>query len=145
MSSNLTLVDSNIDLGNLGQTVVLGSLNRPMQGQSRYAANIIGEWSRPKARSTARYYLNYFSSRITDVGAFGLHYVIQDGLATMDFVYEYTLKGDDRWRLRFAAENLNNARWHLTQGGETLFAYREGPRPARPARNLPLRGLARAQ
>ena len=126
VSSNFTLVDSNIDLENVGQHIVLTSLNRPMQGQSRYVANVIGEWARPKARSTARYYLNYFSSRITDVGAFGLPDVIQDGLATMDFVYEFTLKGDDRWKLRFAAENINNARWFLTQGGETYLAYREG-------------------
>ncbi len=126
LSSNFTFVDSNIDLSNVSDTVVLTSLNRPMQGQSRYVSNIIGEWSRPKARSTARYYLNYFSSRITDVGAFGLPDVVQDGLATMDFVYEFTLKGDDRWKLRFAAENINNARWFLTQGGETFLAYREG-------------------
>ena len=126
VSSNFTLVDSNIDLENVDKSLVLTSLNRPMQGQSRYVANVIGEWSRPKARSTARYYLNYFSSRITDVGAFGLPDVIQEGLATMDFVYEFTLKGDDRWKLRFAAENINNARWFLTQGGETFLAYREG-------------------
>ena len=126
VSSNLTMVESNIDLSNVSDKVVLTSLNRPMQGQSRYVANIIGEWSRPKARSTARYYLNYFSSRITDVGAFGLPDVVQDGLATMDFVYEFTLKGEDRWKLRFAAENINNARWFLTQGGETFLAYREG-------------------
>ena len=126
VSSNLTLVDSNIDLENVGENVVLTSLVRPMQGQSRYVANVIAEWARPKARSTARYYLNYFSSRITDVGAFGLPDVVQDGLATMDFVYEFTLKGDDRWKLRFAAENLNNARWYLTQGGSTFLAYREG-------------------
>ena len=126
VSSNLTLVESNIDLENVGENVVLTSLVRPMQGQSRYVANVIAEWARPKARSTARYYLNYFSSRITDVGAFGLPDVVQDGLATMDFVYEFTLKGDDRWKLRFAAENLNNARWFLTQGGSTFLAYREG-------------------
>ncbi|MDE0127201.1 MAG: TonB-dependent receptor [Bryobacterales bacterium] len=126
LSSNFTLVDSNIDLENVDKSLVLTSLNRPMQGQSRYVANVIGEWARPKARSTARFYVNYFSSRITDVGAFGLPDVLQDGLATMDFVYEYTLKGDDRWKLRFAAENLNNARWFLTQGGETFLAYREG-------------------
>ncbi len=126
VSSNLTLVDSNIDLAEVDKSLVLTSLNRPMQGQSRYVANVIGEWSRPKARSTARYYLNYFSSRITDVGAFGLPDVIQDGLATMDVVYEFTLKGDDRWKLRLAAENINNARWFLTQGGETFLGYREG-------------------
>ena len=28
--------------------------------------------------------------------------------------------------LRFAAENLSNARWFLTQGGETFLGYREG-------------------
>ena len=120
------MVDSNIDLADVDKSLVLTSLNRPMQGQSRYVANVIGEWSRPKARSTARYYLNYFSSRITDVGAFGLPDVIQDGLATMDVVYEFTLKGDDRWKLRLAAENINNARWFLTQGGETFLGYREG-------------------
>ena len=53
--------------------------------------------------------------------------MIQDGLATMDFVHEFALKGDDRWKLRFAAENINNARWFLTQGGETYLACREGP------------------
>ncbi len=126
VSSNVTLVDSTIDLSNVSDTVVLTSLNRPMQGQSRLVTNIIGEWARPQARSTGRFYLNYFSSRITDVGAFGLPDVVQDGLATMDFVYEFTLKGDDRWKLRFAAENINNARWFLRQGGETFLMYREG-------------------
>ena len=126
VSSNFTFVDSNIDLENIGERVVLTSLNRPMQGQSRYVANVIAEWARPKARSTARYYFNYFSSRITDVGAFGLPDVVQDGLGTMDFVYEFSLKGEGRWKLRFAAENLNNARWFLTQGGQTFLAYREG-------------------
>lgn len=126
VSSNFTFVDSNIDLENIGERVVLTSLNRPMQGQSRYVANVIAEWARPKARSTARYYFNYFSSRITDVGAFGLPDVVQDGLGTMDFVYEFSLKGEGRWKLRVAAENLNNARWFLTQGGQTFLAYREG-------------------
>ena len=86
----------------------------------------IRERSRPKARSTARYYINYFSSRITDMGAFGRPDVVQDGLVTMDFVYEYTIKGGDRWKRRFSAENLSNARWRLAQGGETFLAYREG-------------------
>ncbi len=126
VSSNFTFVESSIDLENVGDRIVLTSLQRPMQGQSRYVANVIAEWARPKARSTARFYVNYFSSRITDVGAFGLPDVVQGGLATMDFVYEFTLKGEGRWKLRFEAENLSNARWFLTQGGETFLGYREG-------------------
>ncbi len=126
VSSNFTFVDSNIDRENIDKDIVLTSLNRAMQGQSRYVTNLITEWARPKARSTARFYLNYFSSRITDVGAFGLPDVVQSGLATIDFVYEFMLRGDDRWKLRFAAENINNARWRLAQGGETFLSYREG-------------------
>ncbi len=126
IASNLTLVDSTIDLSNVSDTVVLTSLERPMQGQSRYVANVIAEWARPKARSTARFYANYFSNRITDVGAFGLPDVVQDGLASLDFVYEFTIRGEDRWKLRFAGENLNNASWRLTQGGLTFLGYREG-------------------
>ena len=104
---------------------MLTSLVRAHAGQSRYVANVIGEWARPKARSTARFYLNHFSSRITDVGAFGLPDVIQGGLSTVDLVYEFTIKGDDRWKLRIAGENLNNPRWFLTQGGETFLGYRK--------------------
>ena len=126
VSSNFTLVDSNIDLENVGDRVVLTTLNRAMQGQSRYVTNLIAEWARPKLRSTARYYFNYFSSRITDVGAFGLPDVVQDGRGTMDFVYEFMIKPEGRWKLRVAAENINNARWFLTQGGETFLGYREG-------------------
>ncbi len=126
VASNFTIVDSNIDLTNVSDRVVLTSLARPMQGQSRYVANVIAEWARPKARSTARFYVNYFSSRITDVGAFGLPDVVQSGLASLDFVYEFTVRGDDRWKLRFAGENLNNAHWRLTQGGEVFLGYREG-------------------
>ena len=61
VASNFTVVNSSIDLTNVSDTVVLTSLARPMQGQSRYVANVIAEWARPKARSTARFYVNYFS------------------------------------------------------------------------------------
>lgn len=126
VSSNFTFVDSNIDLNNSGPTQILTSLQRPMQGQSRYVANVIAEWARPKARSTARFYLNYFSNRIADVGAFGLPDVIQDGMKTMDLVYEYTLKGEDRWKIRAAVENLGDARWRWTIGGLTYHRYYMG-------------------
>lgn len=122
ITSNFTYVDSNIDLNSV-DNIVLTSLERPMQGQSRYVTNFIAEWARPRARSTARFYVNYFSSRITDVGSFGLPDVIQSGVATTDFVYEYTLKAEDRWKLRFSAENLTDARWVWTQGGLPFQRY----------------------
>ena len=125
VSSNFTFVDSNIDLSGRSRQI-LTSLQRPMQGQSRYVANVIAEWARPKARSTARFYLNYFSNRIADVGAFGLPDVIQDGMTTTDLVYEYMLKGEDRWKIRAAVENLGDARWRWTIGGLTYHRYYMG-------------------
>lgn len=80
----------------------LTSLKRPLQSQWPCVAEGADERVHSGARSTAGYYINYFSSRIPGVGAFGLPDVVQDGLAKIDFVYEYRLKGDDRWKLRFS-------------------------------------------
>lgn len=125
VSSNFTFVDSNIDLQDV-QDVVITTRERPMQGQSRYVANGIFEWTRPDLRSTARFYTNYFSRRITDVGSFGLPDVYQESVMTLDAVYELSLKEDGKWKMRFSAENLNNPKWDWTQGGLTFQRYHLG-------------------
>lgn len=125
VSSNFTFIDSNIDLSNVRDTV-LTSRERALQGQSRYVTNGIVEWSRPRWRSTTRFFVNYFSSRITDVGSFGLPDVVQQGLTTLEFVYELRLREDGKWRMRFSAENLNNPQWRWLQGGEVFQSYRLG-------------------
>ena len=125
VSANFTFIDSTIDLSGVKDTV-LTSRVRPMQGQSRYVTNLITEWSRPRWRSTARFYLNYFSSRIADVGAFGLPDVIQQGVTTLDFVYEYDLIAEGKCKLRFSAENLGDPAWHWTQGGLTFQRWNLG-------------------
>jgi outer membrane receptor protein involved in Fe transport len=125
ISSNFTLIDSTIDLTNV-QNTVLTTRERALQGQSRYVANAIIEWARPRWRSTTRLYANYFSSRITDVGSFGLPDVIQQGVPSLEFVYELSLRENGRWRMRFSGENLNNPRWRWLQGGEIFQSYRLG-------------------
>ncbi len=125
VSSNFTFVDSNIDLSEV-QDIVLTNRIRPMQGQSRYVGNFIAEWARPDWRSTARFYTNYFSRRITDVGVLGLPDVYQEGVTTLDFVYELNLREDGKWKVRFDAENLSDAVWDWTQGGLTFQRYTLG-------------------
>jgi len=119
VSANFTFVDSNVDLSNTTNNV-LTSRDRAMQGQSRYITNFIGEWSKPRWRSTARFYVNYFSGRITDVGSQGLPDVIEGGRITMDFVYEYTFTENGRWKIRFQADNLNNPE-HLWTVGDAVY------------------------
>lgn len=125
-SGNFTWVDSDIDLSDIDPRFVLTNSSRPLQGQSRYVGNSILEWNRPDLRSTARFYVNYFSDRITDVGSLGLPDVIQNGVTTIDVVYELALQKEGKWKLRFAANNLNNPKWLWTQGGETFTRYTLG-------------------
>lgn len=125
VSGNFTFVDSNIDLTGI-ENFVLTSVQRPMQGQSRYVSNAIIEWARPELRSTVRFYANHFSSRITDVGSFGLPDVLQEPVTTLDLVHELSLSGDDKWKMRFSAENLTDAKRFWTQGGELFQGYRQG-------------------
>lgn len=125
VSTNFTFVDSNIDLSDVQDTVIT-TRERPMQGQSRYVANAIVEWARPQWRSTARFYTNYFSSRITDVGSLSLPDVYQQGVTTLDFKYVLNLREDGKWKINFSAENLSNPEWLWTQGGLTFQRYRLG-------------------
>ena len=55
VQGNFTFVDSNVTIRPEDQGV-LTSTNRPLAGQSRYIYNIITEWTKPKARSQARFY-----------------------------------------------------------------------------------------
>ncbi len=125
ISSNLTLVDSNIAIKPENAGVVT-SQSRPLLGQSRYIFNVITEWRRPALRSQARFYSNYVSRRIAGVGTFGLPDIYQEGNTMLDFVYQYQFKEGGKLALRFDAENLadNNYRW--TQGGLPQRQYQTG-------------------
>ena len=125
VGTNFTIVDSEIDLTNT-QRNVLTSLTRPMQGQSRYVYNVILEWARPKWDSTMRFYVNSFSSRISDVGANLLPDIEQDGVTTLDLIYEYDIRDEGRWKMRVSAQNLTDARWLWTQGGMVFRDFNRG-------------------
>jgi outer membrane receptor protein involved in Fe transport len=125
LQANLTVVDSNVDLPD-DKTLLLTSRSRPMVGQSRYIYNVIAEWSNPRLRSQARFYLNRVSRRITDVGTFGLPDIYQEGNTFLDAVYQYSFGTEQRWSLRFAGENLGNTHYFWTQSDLVQRSYRNG-------------------
>ena len=71
------------------------------------------QWTRPKWHSDARFFANYVSRRVSDVGTFRLPDIYQEGNTFLDFVYQYALGEKGKWGIRFEAENLldNNYRW----------------------------------
>ena len=123
--SNFTLVDSRVRIPE-SQRDILTSLTRPLMGQSRYVANFITEWAKPRWRSNARFYLNYTSRRLSDVGSIGLPDIYQEGNRFMDFVYQFDIKEGGRWSMRFAVENLGDNHYHWTQADILQRSYRLG-------------------
>ncbi len=125
LQANLTIVDSDVQIGE-AQRDLLTSLQRPMMGQSRLIYNVVAEWLRPRWRSNARFYINHVSRRITDVGALQLPDVYQEGNTFLDFVYQYSVRDDGRWNIRFSAENLSDNHYLWTQADITQRSFRLG-------------------
>jgi TonB-dependent receptor len=125
VSSNFTFVDSNIDL-DPGDAAILTSQSRPLLGQSRYIANAILEWHPVRLRSDVRFYANYVSRRISNVGTFRLPDIYQEANTFLDFSYQYHFDEKGKWAVRFEAENLGDNHYHWTQGGLLQREYRLG-------------------
>ena len=95
-------------------------------GQSRYLANLGAEWLKPRWRSSARFFLNYTSRRVSDVGALGLPDIYQEGYTLIDFVYQYDIKEGGRWSIKFSAENLGDNQYRWMQADTLQRAYNLG-------------------
>jgi outer membrane receptor protein involved in Fe transport len=125
IQSNFTLVDSNVDLPDIA-TLLLTSRSRAMVGQSRYVYNVIVDWEKPNWGSSARFFVNTVSRRITDVGTFGLPDIYQEGTTFLDFAYRYSFGSEGRWGIRLTGENLGNSHYLWTQSDLTQRSYRAG-------------------
>jgi len=125
VSSNFTFVDSNVDI-KPEDTLILTNSSHSLVGQSRYIGNVITEWNKPRWRSTARFFFNYVSRRLADVGAFGVPDVFQEGSTTLDFSYQVSLAESGKWTVKFEAENLSDAPHRWMQGGFVQREYRSG-------------------
>ncbi|BDC52426.1 TonB-dependent receptor [Bryobacterales bacterium F-183] len=123
--ANFTFVDSDIQIRPT-DAALLTSKNRPLLGQSRYIFNFISEWSKPRLHSAARFYVNYVSRRISDVGTFQLPDIYQEGNVFLDFNYQYTFSEKSKWGLKFNAENLGDNHYRWTQGDFLQRSYRLG-------------------
>ncbi len=125
VQSNFTFVDSSVDIP-VDRFPQLTSRNRALVGQSRYIVNGIAEWTKPQLRSSARFYSNSVSRRITDVGAFRLPDIYQECNTFLDFVYQFNIKEDGKWNMRFSAENLSDNYYQYKQSGILVRAFRIG-------------------
>jgi outer membrane receptor protein involved in Fe transport len=125
MQANFTFVDSDISIRPT-DAALLTSKHRPLLGQSRYIFNFISEWNKPRLHSAARFYVNYVSRRISDVGTFNLPDIYQEGNVFLDFNYNFAFKDKSKWGLKFNAENLGDNHYRWMQGDILQRSYRLG-------------------
>jgi outer membrane receptor protein involved in Fe transport len=124
VSTNYTYVDSDIEIGR-GTAEVQTSTSRPLAGQSGNVFNAIAEFLVPRFDFSARVLFNYFDDRIVDVGSLGLPDIIEEGRESLDVVA--IKRFGERAQLRFIFDNLTNADYLFSQGGEVQRLYEVGP------------------
>ncbi|EKO06797.1 TonB-dependent receptor [Leptospira interrogans] len=107
------------------------TLNRPLQGQSDFVANLkVDVFVSKSKKHNIGFYHNYFSDRIALVGSDGVPNAIQKGTGTSDVVYTY--RHNDRLDFRSSVRNVMNTQFKITQtdpltGQEYVFQkYRTG-------------------
>jgi outer membrane receptor protein involved in Fe transport len=88
--------------------------------------NAIAEWTKPKLRSSARFYANSVSRRITDVGTFRLPDIYQERNTFLDAVYQFDIREGGKWSLRFSAENLTDNVYRYSQADFLVRSFRIG-------------------
>lgn len=123
--SNFTFVDSDVIIP-IDRFPQLTSRNRPLVGQSRFILNGIVEWAKPELRSSARFYTNSVSRRLTDIGTFDLPDIAQERNTFLDFVYQFDIREGGKWNLRFSAENMTNNNYRYTQSDILIRSFRIG-------------------
>ena len=127
-SVNYTYVNSNIEIGR-GAGEVQTSMDRPLAGQSPNVFNGTLDYQVPSWDFSFRVLYNWFDDRIVDVGSLGLPDIIENDRGILDLVAIKRFRIGDRDRgaqLRVAFDNLTDADYLYTQGGELQRLFRLG-------------------
>jgi outer membrane receptor protein involved in Fe transport len=124
--SNYTFVDSNVIIGQQ-QLNVLTSLERPLVGQAQHVFNGTVQYEIPRWNVEARALINYVGQRITEVGAFGLPDIFEDGYLGLDVFISKRFWGEaKKLELKFSGENLIDREIRFNQGPNPYWYYNRG-------------------
>lgn len=100
------------------------NLDRPMQGQSPYVANVqIGHQAGDGSSETTLLY-NVSGRRIAAVGVAGQPDIYEEAFRQLDFQYRRSL--GDAWSFKLRLRNLLDPAVRYTQGPETTREYKKG-------------------
>jgi outer membrane receptor protein involved in Fe transport len=119
--ANYTYVSSEIELTR-GAAQVQTTLVRPLSGQSSHVVNAFLE-VRSGDGLSGRVLVNWFDERISDVGAYGIPDIYEEGRLVVDAVVG---KRFGAYSLRLSGDNLTDSANEFTQGGQPQRTFRTG-------------------
>lgn len=123
LGANYARIDSEIDLGdNQG---IQTNAKRPLQGQSKYVANVSVSWQPADGLTEATLLYNVFGERISRVGVSGLPDIVEEPFDQLDFTMSRTLPWPD-WKMKLRLRNLLDPEVRFSQGGEPTRTYTKG-------------------
>jgi hypothetical protein len=123
LGANYAWIDSEIDLGdNQG---IQTNAKRPLQGQSKYVANVSISWQPADGLTEATLLYNVFGERISRVGVSGLPDIVEEPFDQLDFTMSRTLPWPD-WKMKLRLRNLLDPEVRFSQGGEPTRTYTKG-------------------
>ncbi|RKG96737.1 TonB-dependent receptor [Corallococcus sp. CA053C] len=123
VGANLTLIQSQVDLGDAGVVGAQTNKDRPLQGQSPYVVNVNVGYERPESGTEVAVLYNVSGQRISEVGVQGLPDVYERPFHRVDLTLTQKLGAT---QLKLTAANLLNAAVTLRQGDVTVQTYKPG-------------------
>ena len=121
-SANISAIESKVELGSAGATQT--SRSRPLQGQSKYLANIQMGYKPEDGKWEATALYNVAGKRIAQVGAIGLPDTFEQPFHQLDFTARYRFAPE--WSLGFRLKNILDESVEYTQGGLPTREYKPG-------------------
>lgn len=123
LSANYAWIESKVSLTR--ETAgILTTLDRPLQGQSPYVANLQLGWYPADGERELSLLYNISGRRIAEVGVFGIPDVYEEPAGQLDLVYATSLGAG--FKLKFRARNLLDPKVEFTVGDEIRRAFRRG-------------------
>ncbi|RKG74208.1 TonB-dependent receptor domain-containing protein [Corallococcus terminator] len=123
VGANLTLIQSQVDLGDSAVVGAQTNKDRPLQGQSPYVINVNVGYERPESGTEFAVLYNVYGQRISEVGVQGLPDVYERPFHRVDITLTQKLGAT---QLKLTAANLLNASVTLRQGDVTVQTYKPG-------------------
>ncbi|MFO0028257.1 MAG: TonB-dependent receptor domain-containing protein [Pseudomonadota bacterium] len=123
VGANYARIESDVELTR--ETAGISTnLERPLQGQSPYVANLQVGWQPEDGESEATLLYTVAGRRISEVGVFGIPDVFEEPAGQLDVVFARDLWTD--WKLKVRLRNLLDPTIEFTVGEQLRRQYKRG-------------------